>query len=106
MPSRSGGVPRWSTPTHRWPSLLGRASRPALIAQTGALVGFGTLAVGSLYLAPTVGLVLSGLVLAGHGVWDLWHYRRDRVVPRSLAEFCMLLDVPLGVGFLVLAALG
>ncbi len=34
------------------------------------------------------------------------HYRRDQVVPRSLAEFCMLLDVPLGVGFVVLAVLG
>ncbi|WP_341720915.1 hypothetical protein QQG74_15075 [Micromonospora sp. FIMYZ51] len=84
--------------------LLGRASRPALTAQTAALIGYGVLAVTSLFVAPTAGLVLSALVLIGHGAWDLLHYRRNWVVPRSLAEFCMLLDVPLGVGFLLLAA--
>jgi hypothetical protein len=36
-------------------------------------------------------------------VWDLEHYRRDVVVPRSLSEFCMLLDAPLGVAAIVLA---
>lgn len=29
-------------------------------------------------------------------------YRIDRVVSRSLAEFCVLLDVPLGVGVIAL----
>ncbi len=60
----------------------------------------------ALFLAPRVGLVLAGLVLASHAVWDVVHYRRNQVVPRSLAEFCMLLDVPLGVGFIVLAVIG
>jgi hypothetical protein len=86
--------------------LLGRAPRPALTAQTAALAGYGGLAVAALYFAPRVGLVLAGLVLASHAVWDLIHYRRNRVVPRSLAEFCMLLDVPLGVGVIVLAVIG
>jgi hypothetical protein len=31
---------------------------------------------------------------------------RNRVVARSLAEFCMLLDVPLGVAVIVLAITG
>ena len=85
---------------------LGRASRPALTAQTAALLVFGALAVTALFLAPRLGLVLAGVVLASHAGWDAVHYRRDQVVPRSLAEFCMLLDVPLGVGFVVLAVLG
>ncbi|MFC8907015.1 hypothetical protein [Micromonospora sp. NPDC057140] len=62
------------------------------------------LAVTAVLVAPRVGLVLAGLALAAHGIWDVVHYRRNEVVPRSLAEFCVLLDVPLGVGFLVLAA--
>jgi hypothetical protein len=51
-------------------------------------------------------MVLAGLALASHAVWDAIHYRRAAVVPRSLAEFCMLLDVPLGLGAVVLALIG
>ena len=83
--------------------LLRGASRPAVTAQTLALVGYGGLAVVALFIAPRVGLVLAGVALASHAVWDLEHYRRNQVVPRSLSEFCMLLDVPLGVGAIVLA---
>jgi hypothetical protein len=83
--------------------LIGGARRPVLTAQVAALVGFGGLAVVALFLAPRLGLVLAGAVLASHAVWDAIHFRRDQVVPRSVAEFCMLLDVPLGVGCVVLA---
>jgi hypothetical protein len=83
------GVPRWP-----------------LTAQTAALVGYGGVAVAALFLAPRIGLVLAGLALVGHGVWDVFHYRRNKVVHRSLAEFCVLLDVPLGVGAIVLAVIG
>jgi hypothetical protein len=78
-------------------------SRPTLTAQTAALIGFGGLAVVAVFIAPRVGLALAGAVLASHAVWDLIHYRRRIVVSRSLAEFCLLLDVPLGVGVIVLA---
>lgn len=86
--------------------LVGEAPRGPLTAQTAALVGFGGIAVASLFLAPGVGLVLVGVVLASHAVWDLIHYRRNQVVSRSLAEFCMPLDVLLGVGFIALALAG
>jgi hypothetical protein len=72
-------------------------------AQTLALVVYGGLAVAALFVAPRAGLALAGFALAAHAVWDLEHYRRDVVVPRSLSEFCMLLDAPLGVGAIVLA---
>jgi len=83
--------------------LLGRVPRPTLTAQTAALLGYGGLAVAALYFAPRLGLAMAGVVLAGHGVWDFIHYRRNKVVPRSLSEFCMLLDVPLGAGAVLLA---
>ncbi len=59
----------------------------------------------ALFLAPRAGLVLAGPCWRPCRV-DVIHYRRDQVVPRSLAEFCMLLDIPLGVGFVVLAMVG
>jgi hypothetical protein len=85
--------------------LLG-VPRVPLAAQTGALIGYGGVAVAALFLAPRVGLVLAGVALVGHSVWDVIHYRRNQVVHRSLAEFCVLLDVPLGVGAIVLAIAG
>lgn len=80
--------------------LLGRASRPALAAQTAALVVYGGVAVTALLLAPTAGLVLVALTLIGHGVWDVVHLRRRAVVSPSLAEACVALDVPLGLAVL------
>lgn len=85
--------------------LVGAPRRP-LTAQAVAMVGFGGLAVVAVFLAPQVGLLLAGAVLASHAVWDVVHYRRKQVVRRSLAEFCILLDVPLGVGCIVLALSG
>jgi hypothetical protein len=86
--------------------LLLRVPRPPLTAQTVALLGYGGVGVAALYLAPRVGLVLAGIALAGHGVWDVIHYRRNQVVHRSLAEFCVFLDVPLAVGAIILAFAG
>ncbi|MEX3105391.1 MULTISPECIES: hypothetical protein [unclassified Streptomyces] len=83
--------------------LVTGVSRPVLTAQTVALLGYGCLAVSALFLAPRLGLALAGVALMAHAAWDLRHYLRDEVVPRSLAEFCMLLDVPLGAGAIVVA---
>lgn len=43
-------------------------------------------------------LVLAGLTLAGHAGWDAVHHRRYEVVPRSMAEACIAVDVAVGVG--------
>jgi hypothetical protein len=86
--------------------LLGGVPRAPLAAQTAALLGYGGVAVAALFVAPRLGLALAGVALAGHTVWDVIHWRRNQVVHRSLAEFCVLLDVPLGVGAVVLAIAG
>ncbi|WP_406104822.1 hypothetical protein [Micromonospora globbae] len=77
--------------------VVGAPRRP-MIAQTVAFAAYGGLAFGALALDPRPGLVLAGLTLAAHAVWDAVHFVRARVVPRSLAEACMALDVPLGLG--------
>jgi hypothetical protein len=81
-------------------------ARPALTRQTVGLVVYGLLVVLALAITPGAGLVVAALTLIGHGAWDLWHLRRhrDQVSP-SLAEACVALDVPAGVGVLVLASL-
>jgi hypothetical protein len=82
--------------------LLRRASRPALSAQSLAMLGYGGVAMIALALVPVAGAVLASLSLIAHAIWDLIHYRRNTVVPRSLAECCMFFDVPLGVAVIVL----
>jgi hypothetical protein len=77
--------------------------RPALTAQAAAALGFGALALAALSISPRAGLIVAGLALASHTGWDLLHYRRHTVVPRSLAEFCMFLDLPLGLAIIGLA---
>ncbi|GAA4288202.1 hypothetical protein [Georgenia daeguensis] len=87
--------------------VLRGAPRAPLSAQSAALLGFGGLAAVALLLdAPRIGLALAGLTLATHAVWDAVHLRRRQVVPRSLAEACLFLDVPAGVGFVALALAG
>ena len=83
--------------------LLRGAPRPALDAQALAQVTFIATGILAFSLAPRAGALLAGLALASHAVWDAIHYRRDIVVPRSLAEACMFLDVPLGLGFIAIA---
>ena len=80
--------------------------RRMLSEQSLAMLGFGGLAVVALLIAPRVGLALAGLVLLSHALWDYRHWRRNDVVPRSMAEFCILLDVPLGAAALIVVVAG
>lgn len=84
---------------------VGVPRRP-LTAQAVAMAVYGVLAVAALLLAPSAGLVMVGAVLACHAIWDAVHYRRNTVVHRSLAEFCMFLDAPLGVGLVIIGLAG
>jgi hypothetical protein len=86
--------------------LVARASRTALAAQSLALVAYGGIALIGLALSPVVGAVLVSLTLMAHGVWDVIHYRRNAVVSRSLAEACIVFDVLLGLGAMVLVLAG
>jgi hypothetical protein len=41
-----------------------------------------------------------GIAILGHAAWDAYHYLRDRVVTRSYAEFCAVVDLLLGAAIL------
>ncbi|GAA4283203.1 hypothetical protein GCM10022261_07340 [Brevibacterium daeguense] len=86
--------------------VLRRAQIRPLTAQGLAMLAFGGLAVVAVLVSPRLGLAVAGVALASHAVWDYVHWRRNTVVPRSLAEFCFLLDIPFGVAAIVLAIAG
>lgn len=37
---------------------------------------------------------------AAHGMWDLWHLRRDQVVSRSYAQWCGVFDILMAIQLL------
>jgi hypothetical protein len=49
---------------------------------------------------PTVGAVLLAAALLGHAAWDYYHHWQAKVVTRSYAEFCGVVDVVIAIGIL------
>lgn len=87
--------------------LLRGAARPGygLPLQTLALLGFGAAAGAALVVNPELGAYLVAAGLLGHAAWDAYHHRTNRVVVRSLAEFCLALDTALAVAIVIVTVL-
>ncbi|MFE0151477.1 hypothetical protein ACFWY5_30325 [Nonomuraea sp. NPDC059007] len=78
-----------------------RIDRRELGIQAAAFAGYSAIALTAMTAGPVLAVHLAALAAIGHGVWDVIHHRRDKVVTRSLTEFCMVLDFGLGVLLLV-----
>jgi hypothetical protein len=64
------------------------------------MIGFGAVALIALYVDPDLGGYFVAAALLGHAGWDAYHFLRDRVVARSYAEFCGVLDLLVGAAIL------
>lgn len=71
--------------------------RWAFPLQATAMLVLGTTALLAFHLSPTAGGLLVAFALLAHAGWDIHHHRTDRVVDRSLATFCAVLDILVGV---------
>ena len=79
----------------------GELRRPGGLAlQTVGVLAFGSIVLAALYVGADVGGYLVAIALLGHAAWDTYHYLRDRVVARSYAEFCAVLDLVVGAAVL------
>ncbi len=81
---RAGWRPAWSLPL-----------------QSAAMLALGAAAILAVRADHVTGGIIVSVALFAHAAWDVWHHRTRRVVVRSLAEFCGVLDVLVGVGVLV-----
>ena len=81
----------------------GQLRKPGgLPLQTVGMLVFGSTVLVALSVDPDLGGKLVAIALIGHAAWDAYHFLRDRVVPRSYAEFCALVDLLLGAAILVM----
>jgi hypothetical protein len=60
------------------------------------------LALTALSLEYELGRYLLAAGWLGHGVWDYAHFRADKVVSRSFAEWCAVFDVLRAAAFVFL----
>ena len=70
--------------------------------QTVGMLAFGSTVLVALYVDPDLGGKLVAIALIGHAAWDAYHFVRNRVVPRSYAEFCIFVDLLLGAAILLM----
>ncbi|QLY30315.1 hypothetical protein [Nocardia huaxiensis] len=82
-------------------AIYGLTRRRDIGLQGAAMLAFGAVAVIALLIDETVGAYLVAAGLLGHTAWDIHHFRTDRVVARSMSEFCMVLDTVLAVAIIV-----
>jgi hypothetical protein len=71
--------------------------------QTAGMLGFGAITLVCAAVSVRWGIALAGIGFIAHGVWDAYHYRANKVVHRSYAEFCGVIDLLTGPALLVAA---
>ncbi|MEQ4721008.1 hypothetical protein [Nonomuraea sp. B19D2] len=80
-----------------------RLRRPRLYAlQSPGALAFMAFGLVVLSVPATVAGYLVAIGLLGHAAWDAMHWRANKIVARSFAEWCGVLDLVLGVGLLAL----
>jgi hypothetical protein len=66
-------------------------------------VAFGILVLAGLTVEPGVGVYVVAATWFLHGMWDVVHIWRDKVVSRSYAEWCGVLDLLVAFGLVFVA---
>ncbi len=79
-----------------WGIVRGRWSDPGgLSLQSVAMLAFAAVSVVAFVVHETAGALLIAAGLLAHTAWDVYHHRTNRVVARSFAETCIVLDTVL-----------
>jgi hypothetical protein len=80
--------------------------RDGLPRQALAMVVIGAAAAVVLIAGGDLGGYLVAAGLLAHAGWDAYHHRTGKVVARSMAEFCFVLDTLVAVAMIVVVATG
>jgi hypothetical protein len=95
-------VPLWL-----WVLARGRArDHPWFSIETLGLVLFGGLTIAAVVADARLAGILAGVGWLTHGLWDAYHFAKDRVVVRSWSEMCAVVDIPVGTSLIVVSTIG
>jgi hypothetical protein len=76
-----------------WGTAHGRQRQRLFLVQVAGMVVFGGVALAGMAIDPDLGRHLVAAGWFAHGIWDVAHLRVDKVVSRSFAEWCAVVDV-------------
>lgn len=77
--------------------------RRAIVVQTVGFLGYTAIGLAAMMSGTTWTICLAAIAAIGHTAWDVAHFVRNKVVSRSLAEACFVLDLGLAVALLASA---
>jgi hypothetical protein len=83
-------------------ALPGRVAHASFWVQVVGMIAFGALTFLAMGAEPGLALWLVAAGWFAHGLWDLAHLWADKVVSRSYAEWCAVVDVLVGIQLVVL----
>ncbi|WP_053203227.1 hypothetical protein [Jiangella muralis] len=82
-----------------WNAIGGRLWRDGTLQlQAVGMLVFGGIGLAGLVVDPELGRYLVAAGWLFHGVWDVVHLKLNRVVARSFAEWCAVVDVAVAAG--------
>lgn len=81
-----------------WGALEGRLFRSRVLqAQALGMIGFGAVALTGMIVDPDAGRYIVATGWFAHGIWDIVHLKLDKVVLRSYALWCAVIDIIIAV---------
>lgn len=89
-----------------WGAIRGQLWPPGiLMLETAGMVIFAAIALAAVAVSPDLGLYFVAAGWAGHAIWDFVHWRANKVVSRSFAEWCGVFDLLGAVSIIIVAIL-
>ena len=89
-----------------WGAVRGQLWPPgAVTLETAGMLGFTAIALAAVSVDQDLGRYIVAAGWVGHAAWDFAHYRADKVVSRSFAEWCAAFDFLRGAAIVVLPML-
>jgi hypothetical protein len=94
-------------PLWLWVLARGRArDRPWFAIETLGLVFFGGVTIAAVLADARLAGILAGVGWFTHGLWDAYHFTKDRIVVRTWSELCAVVDIPVGTALILVSILG
>jgi hypothetical protein len=94
-------------PLWLWVLARGRVrDRPWFAIETLGLAFFGGLTIAAVVADARLAGILVGVGWFTHGLWDAYHFAKDRIVVRSWSEMCAVVDIPVGTALIVVSIIG